>query len=128
MPHGVTYVKPTMEPTHDPALWFTPPSPDLVESHSWEASREALRQGQFSKAMFGARLLVTRDDVRGESLTDEILADPRITDALPKLRRTPWRRQEMFPSDTSLRIPLDRRRSFVSSEGKESSTDARGHA
>ncbi|HEX7898897.1 MAG TPA: hypothetical protein VF950_14130 [Planctomycetota bacterium] len=110
----------------DPATWLEPPSEDFARPFDGDSARRALQEGQFSKAMYAARILAARGDDRGEALTDEILADPRVLDRLPALRRRPWLRQELFPEDRGLRIPLENRGSYAT-WGGISSTNAGYH-
>jgi hypothetical protein len=77
----------------DPALWH----PEVIEgagvapgmfgaSRYAEAAPRLLAAGEFSRAMFAARLCAAVEErTRGEELTDQILADPRVREALARV-------------------------------------------
>jgi hypothetical protein len=112
----------------DPATWLHSPPQDLVAECTLAAAEQALTNGQFSRAMFGARIAAALGDRHGEKLTDRILADRRVLRQLPALRRKPWLRKDLFPDDTSLRVPFENRRSVVSPFAVLTPTDASYHA
>lgn len=65
-----------------------------------EAVTSALATGDFSQAMFAARLAAAKTDRQaGESLTDNVLRHPQVQAALKHLRANPSRRDE-FVSPT----------------------------
>jgi hypothetical protein len=107
----------------DPASWFDCPSEELLLGQDLDSARRALDAGQFARAMFAARVLLARGDARGETLTDEILADSRVRSGLRALRRRPWLRTGVFPEDHSTRIPL-KNRSWYATRGESVETDA----
>ncbi|MCA8996046.1 MAG: hypothetical protein KDA80_03655 [Planctomycetaceae bacterium] len=81
----------------DPATWNNtlldslPDPQQLVGATSFEAAISRLKsEGHFGRAMLAARLCVaTEDRVRGEELTNEILRDPEVRDALAEVHQDP---------------------------------------
>lgn len=63
-----------------------------------EAVDPALKVGDYSRAMFAARLTGAKGNrLRGEELTDQILQHPEVQAMLPKLRKKPVDRTEILP-------------------------------
>ena len=53
-----------------------------------EASEKLYRKGSFARAMWCARMATVLEDAReGDRITDEILADPTVKDAIGRVRR-----------------------------------------
>jgi hypothetical protein len=97
----------------DPAMWTEEvlasikPSTQLFGTDSeLEAGRKALNKGRFAHAMLAARLAVAKGESLGKELTDEILQDARVRENIHKVRKKPWRRQELFPEDAVVSVEL----------------------
>jgi hypothetical protein len=111
----------------DPATWDFVPSATESEGVSVDAAHHALTEGQFSRAMYCARVLVALGDRRGQSITDKILGDRRVRSKLPALRRRPWLREQLFPEDRSLRVEFARARWAASGRALRSEIKAKSH-
>ncbi|HZT78945.1 MAG TPA: hypothetical protein VFA26_01885 [Gemmataceae bacterium] len=83
----------------DPATWTDDILSDINDPRQAynadtfeEAAERLLKEGRFSSAMWAARLCAALEDpARGEELTDEILRDPDVQQALAEVRRNPMR-------------------------------------
>jgi hypothetical protein len=66
-----------------------------------QLAKTALREGKFSEAMLAARFALGKGDKLGEQVTDLLLHDTRVRDALDEIRKKPWRRFDIL-KDTPL--------------------------
>lgn len=90
----------------DPATWLPGTLAALKSNRrlfgtedAYQAAEAALKEGRFADAMMAARLVVGRGELWGEEITDKIIADYRLIETLPKLRKKPWLRPELLPDD-----------------------------
>jgi len=83
--------------TSDPATWVDetvkamPPAKELYKKNTYaEAVPSFLSMGQYSEAMWAARLSAAAENrPEGEKLTDTILQDPHVQEALEKVKKDP---------------------------------------
>ncbi len=88
----------------DPVTWTQPslqlihPPERLFGADSFAAAAEkAFDAGEFGRAMLAARFWAALEDrAEGERFTDDILADPEVIDALPKVHADPNVWKEYF--------------------------------
>src|SRR5262249_46810928 len=74
------------------------------------AAEKMLKQGSYAQAMWAARLCVAVEDAgEGEALTDQILADPKVAQAIEEVRRDSRSWSELMLTDEERAAPDDRR-------------------
>jgi hypothetical protein len=75
------------------------------------AAEKLLEQGSYAQAMWAARLCVAVEDAaEGESLTDAILRDPKVAEAIEQVRRDSRSWSELMLTEEERTAPDDRRR------------------
>jgi hypothetical protein len=92
----------------DPVTWtdkalkvMNPPTMMFGTATFREAAEKAFDAGEFGRAMLAARYCAALEDRQaGESLTDDILRDPEVLEALPIVHRDPMRWKEHFGKGT----------------------------
>jgi hypothetical protein len=99
-PHGVGTADPaTLAKEILLQLATTPPA--LGKATHAEAARELLTLGHYAEAMWSARLSVALEGQEGEQVTDAILADPGVRQALQIVRANPasWSSVMLSPEE-----------------------------
>ena len=83
-----------------------------------EAAEKFHREGAYARAMWCARMAAALEDPReGDRLTDAILADPDVIDAIEHVRRDAgeWAKRMCLPEDEDSAGPHERSRTCRSS-------------
>jgi hypothetical protein len=91
----------------DPATWIKKyksqvlPAGQLFDKSTYyEAASHFHQAQQYEPAMLAARLSVALEDAqKGEELTDSILQDPKVIDAIARIRKKPKLRAEVLVSE-----------------------------
>jgi hypothetical protein len=100
---------------HDEAIALVKPPQTLNEASFESLARRSVANKQWPMAMCAARICCRiENQTAGESITDEILADPQVSHAVAKLEKAPGERHSILGPPISISLWIDNDpRSFV---------------